>query len=231
MPCCVLTLFSHLPSDNDCEAMVDVVFIVDSSGSIDPLGGTTNFMNVIQFLRRIIDRFNIGPSRTLVGLVRYSTTASVIIQFGSHTTKSGLLTAVLNLNPQTGGYTNTPDAIQLATRELTSRRARPSAKKIMIVLTDGESNRGSISITSASKAAKDAGIEVFVFGIGSQVNITELRIIASEPPMMHVFRPNNFSENQLIQFVPNITSQSCVGESKYTVDCCNNHKLSMFLRV
>ena len=202
--------------------MVDVVFVVDSSGSIAP----TNFVNVVRFLRRFIDRFNIGPNRTLVGLVRYSDTARVIIPFGSYTAKSGLLTAIMNLNTQTGGYTNTPDAIQLATQQLTaSRRARPAAKKVMIVLTDGESNRGSISIESASAMAKDVGIEVFVFGIGAMVNRTELRIIASAPPMMHVFRPANFSEAELNQFIPNITSQSCTGESNPIVDCCNNHKL------
>ena len=218
--CSVLTLlFAYFPIDTDCQARVDVVFVVDSSGSV----GSANFRNIITFMYRIIDRFNIGPDSTLVGLVRYSTRARVRIRLGSYTVKSSLLGVIRGLNPETNGRTNTPMAIRLATRQLTGRRARADAKKIMIVITDGMSNEGGLIAPPASMA-KDAGIEVFVFGVGRGVDEAELRVIASEPPATHLFRPDNFTDTELNQFIPSLVSRKCVGESSSMHSSyCNHH--------
>ena len=90
--------------------------------------------------------------------------------------------------------------------------SRSDATKIMIVLTDGESNEGG-SLDTLSRTAHDAGIEVFVFGVGRDVNLTQLGTIASDPDAMHIFRPQNFTTMELNRFIPMLAPQSC--QSKY----------------
>ena len=187
---------------------MDIMFVVDSSGSI----GDQNFQNIIQFLIRIVDRFNIGPNTTHIGLVRYSTTAFVRIRLGAYRYKSSLLGVLRSLSFTTSGRTNIPEAIRLATGELMGPLSRSDATKIMIVLTDGESNEGG-SLDTPSRTAHDAGIEVFVFGVGRDVNLTQLDTIASDPDAMHIFRPQNFTTLELNRFIPMLAPQSC--QSKY----------------
>ena len=194
--------------DNDCMQKVDLVFVVDSSGSI----GSDNFKNIVRFLMRIVERFNVGPTTTHIGLVRYSTTAFVRIRLGSYPFKSSILGVIGGLSFETSGLTNIPDAIRLATAELMGPLSRSDAKKLMIVITDGVSNRGG-PLDTPSQAAKDAGIEIYVFGIGRSVSESQLETIASEPTNLHVFRPQNFSFVELNQFLPDFHPQVCISMS------------------
>ena len=190
---------------------MDIVFVVDSSGSIG-----VNFQSIVQFLVRVVDRFNIGPNATHVGLVRYSTNAFVRIRLGSYRYKSSLLGVIGGLNTATSVRTNIPEAIRLATGELMGPLSRPDATKIMIVLTDGVSNEGG-PLDVPSLMAQNAGIEVFVFGIGDSVDPAQLDIIASRPTSLHVFRPQNFSNVELNRFIPTLAPMSC--QSKFTSSC------------
>ena len=72
-----------------CEAVADVAFIVDSSGSI----GNFNWRRMKSFLKDMVKAFNVGPDKTHIAVVAYSTTAVVEIKFntlqGSEITAAG----------------------------------------------------------------------------------------------------------------------------------------------
>ena len=62
-----------------CKAIVDVAFIVDSSGSI----GKRRWPLLLDFLKKIINEFNVGADGTHVAVVAYSTNPSLEFTFSS----------------------------------------------------------------------------------------------------------------------------------------------------
>ena len=183
---------------------MDVVFVLDSSGSIG-----SDFPNVLTFVSEIVSRFVIGENDTQVGIVRFSFNSSVEIELAEFGNKGTLIPAIMGLSSTTGGTTNTAAGIIDGNAQLYGMRGRPDANKVLIVITDGNSNEGGSTITAATDV-KNAGAEVVAVGIGRGVNETELNIIASESS--RVYRPNSFDVNELARFTDTISNRSCVGK-------------------
>jgi Mg-chelatase subunit ChlD len=88
--------------------VADIVFVVDSSGSI----GADNFQKVRQFIRDVVMTFDVGPNSTRVGLVEYSTSAHIEFKLNEKTNRTDLLSAV-DAIAYSGGGTSTSDALEL----------------------------------------------------------------------------------------------------------------------
>ena len=96
---------------------IDLAFIVDSSGSIS----SKNWQKMKDFLKAIVDEFNIGPASTHVAIVAYSTAARIVLKFGD--LRGSLLTndAVklkIDTMEQQRGLTYIDKAIRLAERSV-----------------------------------------------------------------------------------------------------------------
>jgi len=91
------------------------------------------------------------------------------------------------------GYTNTGGGIEQAITQLTGPLARTSAKKVMILLTDGKANvsasgavgtnaaaeaAGAAYALSAAQQAADQGIKIFAVSVGAEANIALMEQIA-----------------------------------------------------
>ena len=188
-----------------CRRKVDIVFVLDSSASFG-----NNFMNILTFVSDTVNRFNIGPDDTQVGIVRYSTRSSVAIMLAQFNNKSMLVNQIMNLDTTASGITNTAAGITDGNMQLyASQQARNDASKVMIVITDGRSNEGAPAITAASDF-KNAGGEIVAVGIGMGVNDTELNIIATDS--MHVFRPTSIDLTVLSSFTDMISNRGCSSE-------------------
>merc|ERR1712038_1272728 len=101
---------------NTCGSQVaDVVFVVDSSGSIrdnNPADGSyDNWNKILEFVADIIDQLNIATDGVHVGLVVYSQTARHEFTLNFSTDKTALRTQVLN-TAYMGSYTNTSGGIR-----------------------------------------------------------------------------------------------------------------------
>lgn len=89
--------------------------------------------------------------------------------------------------------------------------ARPGITRIAIVLTDGGSYDPNETAKEA-KLLKDNGVLVLSIGIGTNINQTELRLIASSPA--DVFQVNNFDIlNTIIKQVANVTCEEGKAEN------------------
>ena len=91
---------------------VDLVFVVDASGSI----GAENFTRMREFIKDVVQDFKIGSDATRVGLVLFASPARVEFNFNNFTDKQSLLRAVDAL-PYLSGGTSTYLALQLLTRQ------------------------------------------------------------------------------------------------------------------
>ncbi|ESO10939.1 hypothetical protein HELRODRAFT_136819, partial [Helobdella robusta] len=125
---------------------LDIVFVVDESGSIcdtDPGfvygrdSTCTNFRNLLTFVSNLVDSFTIGPSNYRVGMVTFSSSAEVRWRLDRYYTKADLQAAI-NSIPYTGGNTFTTGGIRLMrTQVFTQSGDRPDASNLAIIITDG----------------------------------------------------------------------------------------------
>ena len=96
-----------------CETSVDLAFILDSSGSV----GSYNFQKVKNFVKDVVDFFNIGTSGAHVAVVTYSTYTRLEFNLKAHYTKSAMKNAVGNIYYR-GGWTYTADALDFVRRNI-----------------------------------------------------------------------------------------------------------------
>ena len=92
---------------------MDLAFILDSSGSV----GSYNFQQVKNFVKDVVDFFNIGTSGTHVAVVTYSTYTRLEFNLKAHYTKSAMKNAVGNIYYR-GGWTYTADALDFVRRNI-----------------------------------------------------------------------------------------------------------------
>ena len=96
---------------SDCKEPADVVFVVDSSGSI----GCNNFHMIVHYMQNIVRNLNMDEG-TRVGLITFSTDASVIFHLNDFDNERDVLNAMNT--PYIGGTTNTAEALRKAREEV-----------------------------------------------------------------------------------------------------------------
>jgi len=166
-----------------CKGKVDLMLVVDRSGSI----GSTDMATVRTALNSFIDALVLavdGPNAGQSSFASIGTLDQVLTS--SSTLMHAAIDALLS-----SGSTDLTSGINLAQAELDSVRDRADAPNIMLVVTDGQPNVGSDpngEAAAAAAAARADGTEVFVVGIGSGVDPLYLQSsIASAPTSTHYF--------------------------------------------
>ncbi len=203
---CHLLLAETLSAD--CEGNIDLCWMLDQSGSV----GQTNHDTAKQFISNVVSFFTIGLSRTRVGFVAYSTNSHIEFDLNAHTNLDALQQAINNINYR-AGWTATALALNDSRDLLDSslnNGARPESEgvpKLAVLLTDGKSNQYPLDF--AAPALRNAGVQVYTVGIGN-IDIDELRLIASDPDDEHVFVLSSF--NDAAGFVNFLSVTAC--ESK-----------------
>lgn len=189
--------FFSRPISGSCTAPTDTMLVFDRSGSMESDGKNPSqpLTNAKNAARTFIDK--IGPADK-VGLVSFATTASepvdLFLSSDVERVKRAIEKIEISKDSEASGYTNMGDAIKKATIELSSSNHESIAKRAIIVLTDGDSNRPKnpnnpkdttypeIFASEKAAEAKKAGISIYAIGLGSGVSEDYLRdTIASTP--------------------------------------------------
>lgn len=158
---------------SECKENADVVFIVDSSGSI----GQNRFRLMINYVLKVITFLNIN-SGTRVGMVVYSNNAEVVFRLNEYSKLEDVLNG-MNI-PYIGGTTNTADALRL-TREQLFRQEngdRSDVRNIAVLITDGRSNDVDNTWQEAM-LLRNEGVVLLGVGVCSGVQCNELKDIAT----------------------------------------------------
>lgn len=138
-----------------------------------------------------MDVFDIGESKTRVGVLTYSDTIYPVINLDSFYAKDRLNKMIDRIPHLTGG-TKTGSAIQyIRETGFSKHNARPGVAHIAIILTDGQSEDTESTATQA-KLAHEAGIYLFAIGIGRNTDAIEMKTIASDPDHRFVFSVDNY---------------------------------------
>ncbi|XP_061197993.1 uncharacterized protein LOC133206079 [Saccostrea echinata] len=187
----------------DCGAKADIVFLLDSSGSV----GSTNFNKMLKFVEGVAQTFNIGPNDVQIGVDTFSTGHKAEFNLNSHLDKQSLVTAISHI-PYKSGSTHTGEAIQFmhANSFTAAAGKRPGVPKIAIVVTDGNSNNRQLTSAEADKARKD-NITMFAIGVGHGINDNELNSISSNPDSQYTFHAESF--DSLTSLKGSLSSKTC----------------------
>ena len=185
----------------DCPVKTDLIFVLDSSGSV----GETNYRRVINFVAEFTMKMSIGRSENRVGVIIFGNEARVVINLGRYHKKNILIHTINNSIPYLRGSTNTPDALCKLV-SLVEAEARENALHIAVLLTDGKPTAfiNPCNYTS-TKAAGDkirnmSNILIYAIGITNDINDDELNAIATKPEFvshLESFSDLNSVQNEL----------------------------------
>jgi uncharacterized protein YegL len=182
------------------ETPADILLVVDESGSIAP----ADYTSQKQFMTNLVNGLTVDASHR-VGVVRFSSAASFVPVPGSAPptaffSSAGTLTPLIGAMTQPANGTTCTSCGVATARQRFAAETPANRKKLIVLLTDGQSNTNTDQLAPELAAAKSAGIEFFVVGIGTnqQINVAELNQIASDPDNTHVFRVSTFNALQSI---------------------------------
>ncbi|CAI9740920.1 Hypothetical predicted protein [Octopus vulgaris] len=166
----------------------DIVFIIDGSRSNVP----QIFYKQIEFLKSFVGYFIIGNDCVRFGAVTFGDKIITDNTFGltQYTSKDQLKGRLskIDYRPEDGGSTQTHLAIEYA-REILFKDARPYAKKIAIVITDGRSTEPKKTVREALIMRKN-GILILAVGVGQEASKKELLTITGRE--VYVFKVKGF---------------------------------------
>jgi Ca-activated chloride channel family protein len=141
---------------------IDIALAVDVSSSM--LAEDFQPQNRLEVAKEKVKRFVMGRHSDRVGLVAFS--GEALTQVPLTTDYPVLLSAIDNLQiGQLQDGTAIGTAIATAANRLRNASGR---SRVMIVLTDGENNRGAIDPRTAAHAAGTFGIRIYTIGVGTE---------------------------------------------------------------
>ena len=163
---------------SECRLKADIVFILDSSGSI----GEANYEIMKDFVQNFTSELIIGPDDTQVGVVIYGNMAETVFDLNNNMTN--LQDQISNIE-YLGGGTNTAgglmEMIRIFNRSMGARSDDFTVLRLAIVITDGRANQGD-PVEVAAEHVKLVKPQVLVFAIGVANAVPEeLMLIATRP--------------------------------------------------
>ncbi|KAM4619492.1 integrin alpha-11-like [Polymixia lowei] len=177
------------PALQRCETFMDIVIVLDGSNSIYP------WSEVQDFLINVLQKFYMGPGQTQVGVVQYGSRVVHEFALKDYHTVEEVVEAARNIDQRGGEETRTALGINVARSEAFQRGGRKGAKKVMIVITDGESH-DSPDLAQVMARSKKDNITMYAIavlgyynrrGINPEAFLKEIKFIASDPDDEHFF--------------------------------------------
>lgn len=185
-----------------CTSKVDIIYLMDSSGSI----GHDDFQRQKRFVNDLARIFRIGPDASRAGVVTYHDFPTVRAHFPDYDDPDLFAKAVSSIN-QTRGRTRIDKALAKTSEMFQS--ARKGIPKVLIALTDGAQtpDPDAVELDVASQPLRDQGVRVYALGVGHQINITQLRSMVESNS--DVFLVDSFGE--LLRRSKSIAQKACIG--------------------
>lgn len=142
----------------------DIMLVLDISTSM--LEPDFSFANRritrLDAVKKVVSDFTTKRTNDRIGLILFGTRA--YLQAPLTYDKASLNDILWSMQAgMAGDSTSIGDALALALKNLKDQ----TGDKVIILLTDGENNDGSLSLAQAIKLAKDEGIKTYTIGVGS----------------------------------------------------------------
>ncbi|XP_039593369.1 collagen alpha-6(VI) chain-like [Polypterus senegalus] len=182
-------------SQGECSrlGMADVMFVVDSSGSI----GDANYLLMKNFMISLVNHSDIGRDKVQIGAMIYSAEPEKGFLLNEYLSKSSVTNAILSLR-HLKDTTYTAKALNFSKdflEESFGGRRNQNVKQLLITITDGESHDKE-KLEDTAKYIRDQGIDTYAVGI-KEAKTEELKIIGGKDE--NWFYVDNFDKLQDLQ--------------------------------
>ncbi|VDK80733.1 unnamed protein product [Litomosoides sigmodontis] len=174
---------------------VDLMIVLDSSGSV-----FGEFENGLKFVHNLINSLTptaLEDGRIQVSLVRFASSAEVVIPFEISQTRNEILKKLDKIK-FTGGSTRIANGVHYALADL-ARWRRDDAIQIFILISDGNGQELWHMAQIASRKLQSANVEVFAVPISLDYNLDELTLYTGDANRVYLQEEQN-------QFVTTISS-------------------------
>lgn len=200
----------HCKETAECKATsADVIFVVDSSGSI----GSENFKKIKAFVQSLVNGLDIDKNFTRVGLMTFNDHAKWEFKLDQYDTKLDILKAIGKI-PYIIGSTQTAEALETLKNEgFTDQRT--GVPKIAVVITDGLSRYPSLTKVRAA-LLRQMGVLMYAIGVGNSTDHTELFNMASIPEDRYLYEFPNYDD------LNNVTLDVNLVKCKPKIDLTNS---------
>jgi uncharacterized protein YegL len=154
------------------ESAVDIAVILDGSQSLSE----QDFEKLKDFTKSVVDKYGVSKSGPHIAVVEFSKEPAIAIRLDDHFEAASLKRAIDNIKPSGNLQVRTDEALTVVVNEVFSLKSggRPSAPKIVILVTDDEST-GDRSLEEVNKEAERQGARVLVVTIGPNVDRNDLK--------------------------------------------------------
>ena len=197
------TVFYSLMSFVDCEiGTSDLVFILDTSENI----GFANFQLIKGFLYNLTTLLNIGPTRSQIAVILYSSNTSLYFDLNDHRNKDSLLQGINNIP-----YYNSSEESNIATALGLlyssymdgSLRTRDDHEHIAILFTDGLPDDFTATRRAANALHSNSDFQIYIIETNGTTPVSaEYEEIALD--RSNVFSAPNINELALQQTMERI---------------------------
>ncbi len=191
---------------------LDVVIVMDRSGSMSG----TPIADAKEAAKEFVDNL---VSNSEVGVVSFATSSSVdlgMTSLNSYANKTPVYNAIDALVD--GGYTAMGEGMGDA-NDLLINNGRSGARKVMVVLTDGKTNSGTDQDgENAINDANDNGVTIYTIGLGSNLDESLLRHIASETGGTYYNAPDSSDLSEIYSTIAQELSDYDISDIEYGVE-------------
>ena len=145
----------------------EILLVVDISNSMseEDFQYKNKMYSRLTAVKNVIDNFIDKRTSDRIGLVLFGTQAylQAPLTYDKQSVKEILWNADAGM---AGNSTSIGDAVGVALKNLAESEGKPE-NKVIILLTDGENNDGSLSLPQAIALAKEEGVKIYTIGAGS----------------------------------------------------------------
>ncbi|XP_062998417.1 integrin alpha-11 [Elgaria multicarinata webbii] len=213
------------PALQRCQTYMDIIIVLDGSNSIYP------WVEVQDFLIKILKKFYIGPGQIQVGVIQYGEDAVHEFHLNDYRSVKDVVEAAKHIEQRGGTETRTAYGIEFARSEAFQKGGRKGTKKVMIVITDGESHDSPDleKVIESSERDNVTRYAVAVLGyynrrgINPEAFLKEIKYIASDPDEKHFF---NVSDEAALKDIVD-----ALGERIFSLEGTNKNEISFGLEM
>ncbi len=149
----------------------DILLVVDISNSMseEDFAYQNKMYSRLTAVKNVVNNFIDKRAADRIGLVLFGTRAylQAPLTYDKQSVKEILWSADAGM---AGNSTSIGDAVGVALRNLAESDGKPE-NKVIILLTDGENNDGSLSLPQAISLAKSEGVKIYTIGAGSDSEV------------------------------------------------------------
>lgn len=182
-----------------CKAKLDVVVVLDGSGSIR----SADWRTALAFTNQIVDAFTVAADQVELAVVQFSSFVRTVVGLSDD---PAAIKAKVSREHQMGDMTNTYKGFQQAKSILDTQGRAGTKGKIVILLTDGAQDDG-LPAKIEAVALQNEGVEIFGVGVGHAIDKRELTSWVSAPASEHYFSVKAWDD--LAKMLKQIVANAC----------------------